>query len=134
MPMTRGELLDAVIDDACTEIPMAYPRPDQRDKRDGGIAGAQSCRGMEDAALLTHLDAATKRSRDAMARRATDYWWHRMFEIQVEWVLNVLSAAAWAHGMPPAMTPTARGLAKAAEVLGVASPDDAGEYRVTALQ
>jgi hypothetical protein len=41
-----------------------------------------------------------------------------MAEVQIEWVLNVLSSAFYAHGQKPLIPPTARGLAKAVDILG----------------
>ena len=121
MAFTRHDLLMAIIDDGTTEIPLAYPRPDQKNKREGAVAGFEACRDQDDQALLTLLDAARGRTRQAMISGAADYWWHRMFEAQVEWTLNVMSAALQAHGMEPLIPPTARGMNKAMDILGVAA-------------
>lgn len=121
MPMNRTELLDAIIDDGTTEVPMAYPRPDQRDKREGAIAGFAACRGLDDEDLKRLLAASREATGKAMASNDVRYWWHRMYELQVEWVLNVLSAAMAANGSTPPTGYTARGMLKAADVLGVAA-------------
>lgn len=117
--MDRNALLNAIIDDGIEEIRHAYPRPDQTDKREGGIAGFSACRGLDDEGLLALMGRATARREQAATARAVDYWRHRMFEAQVEWTLNVLSAAAYANGLPTLVTPTMRGLNKAADILGV---------------
>lgn len=121
MGFTRHDLLMAVIDDGITEIPLAYPRPDQAMKREGAIAGFEACRTLDDHGLVTLLRDARENTRSAMERRASDYWWHRMFEAQVEWTLNVLSAAMSANGLEPLTGHTARGMLKAADILGVGS-------------
>ena len=119
MAFTRHDLLMAIIDDGITEIPIAYPRPDQKDKRDGAIAGFEACRSLDDEGLLGLLERAKAKTREAMTSRSVRYWWHRMFEAQVEWTLNVLSAAMHAHGLEPLVPPTVRGMNKAMDVLGV---------------
>lgn len=127
MPMNRNDLLNAICDDAITEIPLAYPRPDQNNKREGAIAAFEDCRGKSDEeiqALLVqaqvHIHARTQSK--PLHDRQTDiinYWYWRMYELQVEWVLNVLSAARAANGLVPLTAYTARGVLKAADILGV---------------
>ena len=121
MPMSHVDLLNAIIDDGTTEIPLAYPRPDQADKREGAIAGFEACRGLDDAALLALHARAQRETREAMASGDRRYWWHRMYEAQVEWTLNVVSAARHAHGLPTLIAPTLRGMNKAIDILGVAA-------------
>lgn len=48
-----------------------------------------------------------------------DYWYHRYYTLQIEWVLNVLSAAYYNENKPVLITPTVRGMIKAANILGV---------------
>lgn len=121
MPMDRQNLLNAIIDDGVTEIPLAYPRPDQKDKREGGIAGFEACRGLDDDGIVSLLAQARDRTAKAMTTTDPGYWHHRMYELQIEWVLNVLSAAATANGMKAPAGYTARGMLKAADVLGIAA-------------
>ena len=120
MPMSHIDLLNAVIDDGMTEIPIAYPRPDQADKREGALAGFEACRGLDDTALVALLEKAQVATRTAMTSQDARYWWHRMYEAQIEWTLNVISAARHAHGMPTLIAPTARGMTKAVDILGLA--------------
>lgn len=127
MPMDRNELLNAVIDDGIEECRHTYLRPDQRDKLQGALEGFEACRGKSDEELLETLQRYDALVRAKMEQRAGDYWRHRMAMLQVEWTLNVLSAAAHAHGRPTAVTPTARGMMKAAQILGVAGNSDAGQ-------
>ena len=120
MPMTREELLDAIIDDGIEECRHTYLRPDQREKLEGCLEGFDACRGGSDQALLALLAARTAEVHDMMeARIMKDYWRKRCAVLQIAWTLNVLSAAAYAHGRAPLIPPTSRGMAKAAEILGV---------------
>lgn len=119
MPMDRNELLNAIIDDGVYEIETSYTRLDQRMKRDGGVAGFEACRGKSDEDLLRLLATAKDGASAACREQAADYWWHRMYEAQVEWTLNVLSAAMHANGVEPLTGYSARGVIKAADILGV---------------
>lgn len=119
MPMDRNELLNAIIDDGIYDIVTNYTRPAQRMKREGGIAGFEACRGLDDAALLSLQREARRRRSAAYAADASDYWWHRTYEAQVDWTINVLSAAMHANGIKPIGGYSARGMIKAADILGV---------------
>lgn len=120
MPMTREELLDAIIDDGVEECRHTYLRPDQREKLEGCLEGFEACRGRTDGELLELLAARTAQVHDMMAAGTTaGYWRARCAVLQIAWTLNVLSAAAYAHGRAPLIPPTSRGMAKAAEILGV---------------
>lgn len=117
--MDYQSFLNAIIDDGITEIPLAYPRPEQKDKRDGAIAGFNACRGLVYEQIGELLVQARTEREAAAARNETRYWWHRMYEAQIEWVLNVLSAVALNQGLPTLIPPTYRGIMKAADILGV---------------
>jgi hypothetical protein len=62
---------------------------------------------------------ADARTRQKMAEQASDYWYWRCYQLEVEWVANVLSAILNAQGLPIIATVTARGMMKAAEIIGV---------------
>lgn len=119
MPMNREDLLNAIIDDGITEVLLAYQRPDQKQKRDGAVAAFEACRMKSDKELLVLMENAREEAKQAMHGRAEDYWWHRMYELQVEWTLNVLSAAMYANDMTPIINPTQRGMNKAIDILGI---------------
>jgi len=122
MPMSRNELLNATIDDGIYEITTIYTRPNQKIKREGGIAGFEACRGKSDEELLALLRQAKLNTRRVKDEEGVEqYWGAVMYERQIEWTLNVLSAAMHAHNMPPLIPPTALGLRKAIDVLGIQS-------------
>jgi hypothetical protein len=52
-------------------------------------------------------------------KASQDYWWYRYYELQVEWVCNVLSAILQNQGWPVIVTPTVRGAMAAANIVGV---------------
>jgi hypothetical protein len=119
--MDRNDLLNSVIDDGIEEVRHLYTRPDQKDKHDGAMEGFEACRGLSDSKLLALFKQAQANTLAARAAQAKDYWRVRYKELQVEWVLDVLSAAMLNDGQQPLITPTGRGMKKAADILGVAS-------------
>ncbi len=120
MPMDRNDFLNAVIDDGIEKVRQSYTRPDQRQKRDGAMAGFEACRGLDDVALLTLLKRARVDTEGARKAPVQNYWFLRLFEAQIEWTLNVLSAAMYEHGQTPLIAPTLRGRRRAAAILNPA--------------
>lgn len=119
--MDRASFLNAIIDDGIEDIRLNYQRPDQAMKKEGGIAGFSECRGLSDEDLLKLFERAKARRIAAQNSQDHDYWRHRMYELQVEWVLNVLSAAAYNQGLKMLVPPTVRGMTKAGDILGFSS-------------
>jgi hypothetical protein len=115
--MPYADFLNAVIDDGLDEVRRTYLRPDQAAKRDGAIRGFEECRGLDADALLDLMDRARVETAAKRRAQAPDYWFWRMRESQVEWVLNVVNAANYEHGRPVNFPPTARGMSKAIDVL-----------------
>jgi hypothetical protein len=121
MPMNRNELLNAIIDDGIEGVRHEYSGLDQRMKRAGSIEGFERCRGMADEELLSLLQIAKQNTIQARQIVAVDYWRVRYVELQVEWVLQVLSAARYSKDLPPipSIPVMGRALRKAADILGV---------------
>jgi hypothetical protein len=118
--MPYRDFLNAVIDDGIEEVREAYAKPGDAGKRDGAIRGFEECRGREPSELLLLQAEADRAVHDKRVAQAADYWYWRYRALQVGWVLNVLSAAEHAAGREPHVPPTARGMLKAADILGVA--------------
>lgn len=115
--MEYETFLTKVIDDGIEAAKKSYAsRPD---KLRGALAGFESCRGKSPAELRSALDMAEKATQAARICRADNYWEVRCFEAEIEWVCNVVSAAMASQHAPTIVVPTARGLMKAADVLGV---------------
>lgn len=117
--ITLNDILNAVIDDGTSEMRLVYTAPRHRIKLEGGIAGFEACRGKEPAEIGRMLVDARERSRRAREIQAADYWYHRYYEAEVEWVANVLSVALVYLGQQPIAEPTVRGHIKYAEILGL---------------
>lgn len=112
--------LGRIIDDGIAAV-----RIDYKDREpywtEGAVAGFEACRGLTVIELTELLIRARRVGQRAFRQRTNvaRYWRVRAFESEVEWVCNVVSAALWNVGAPPIITPTARGVMKAAEILGV---------------
>jgi hypothetical protein len=118
--MSYADFVARIIDDGIQSCRDAYPAPEQDEKREGAIRGFEDCRGKTPDELLVLKAEADRTVMQKMLERTADYWYWRYRSLQVEWVLNVLSAAEHANGRPVHVPPTARGLRKAADILGVA--------------
>ena len=119
--MPYADFLNAVIDDGIEECREAYMAPEDSLKREGAVRGFEDCRGKSPREILALRDEADSTVREKMLAKAPDYWSWRYRALQVEWVLNVLSAAEYAQGRKPYVNPTARGLGKAVDILGLRS-------------
>jgi len=124
--MPYQDFLNAIIDDGIESCREAYAGPADAERREGAIRGFEDCRGKTPAELLALKAEADRAIHDKMLEQAADYWFWRYRSLQVDWTLNVLSAAAHAHGRPAYVAPTARGMLKAADILGVAMPSSLG--------
>jgi hypothetical protein len=124
MPMSHNDLLNAIIDDGLEEVRQTYTNLvyRQRLKRQGAIEGFESCRGKTEEELLQLLQRVKQDTIQAVQLTAPDYWRVRYIELQVEWVLMVLSAARYGQGLSPipSIPVMGRALRKAADILGVA--------------
>jgi hypothetical protein len=87
--------------------------------RAGAVAGFEACRLKTPAELSILLGDARDRTQAAWRAKAADYWYHRCFEGEVEWVCNVLSAVLMNMGLPIIIQPTVRGTLRAAEIVGI---------------
>jgi hypothetical protein len=115
--MEYEKFLTKVIDDGIEAAKKSYAtRPD---KLRGAVAGFESCRGKSPEELRAALESARKATMVARVCKADNYWEVRCFEAEIEWVCNVVSAAMASQNAPTIVSPTARGLMKAADVLGV---------------
>lgn len=120
--MDWNSFTNKIIDDGIAAARESYARPEQASKLAGAIAGFEACRGRTPAELAEILEEANKDcdlAREGQAARP--YWYYRCFANEVEWVCNCVSAALANEGLPTIVPPTARGVLKAAEVLGVKS-------------
>lgn len=92
------------------------------DKLDGSLAGFDHCAGKTPEQLAAVLVDARADASEAHRAEAANYWYWRCREAEIEWVCNVVSAMLMNEGLPTIIPPTARGVTKAAEILGVAEP------------
>lgn len=118
-PVNTQEFLTRVIDDGIEAATRDYDGENHRQKREGSIAGFEACRGLEPNSLRELLRRASEQTSNARVFDRQKYWWYRCFELEVEWVCNVVSAALMNSGEPVIITPTARGIIQAAKILGV---------------
>lgn len=86
-------------------------------KLKGAVAGFKACESMSPWEIGVLLSESRKATLAASGSKAENYWEIRCFELEVEWVANVISAALKIDPLAPI---TARAYMKVAEILGVA--------------
>lgn len=126
------DFLNAVIEGGIEGAKRDYALSSQRPIREGSIAGFEACRGKNPSEIAALLKEAREKAHRALhtahilriGETEDRYWWARGFELEVEWVANVVSAALWNAGLPVIVPPTARGVMRAAEILGVKGESD----------
>jgi len=137
--MSYNQFLTRVIDEGIEAVKIDYA--DAENKREGSIAGFEACRGLDPTQLGDLFFTASKNMTDYARDHieldriihdngftmVQDYWWYRCYQSEVEWVCNVVSAMLQNEGTEPILShlPTARGVFKAAEILGVKEEDNA---------
>lgn len=127
---TYVQLLDRVISDGIAEVQEAYKDADDPDgtrhhqqKRVGAIAGFEACRGKQPTEIVAlynsmHRDSYVTASVGVhSADNTRRHYYQRYYELQLEWVLNVLSVGLSRPLL--AHLPTYRGAMKYAEIVGV---------------
>ena len=119
---TYDEFLTRVIDDGIAAANADYAQPFQAPMRAGAISGFEACRSCTPAELVDLLTAKNRECIPARDEPIEDYWRIRCAALEIEWVCNVVSAFLVNEGQPPltGYLPTARGMLKAAEIIGVA--------------
>jgi hypothetical protein len=121
MAMTHEAFLEQMINEGIDSVRKHWPSPEQTHKREGSIAGFEACRGKNPAQLKELLIKAGEEREAAHRRGAKDYWYHRYYEIQIEYVCNAISVGLVQQGQPPIVPPTYRGLKRVADIVGVAA-------------
>jgi hypothetical protein len=111
------DFLTRVIDDGIAAATLDYK--DDPDKLKGAVAGFEACRSKDPTALAQALADARTKTQDAYRDQAENYWETRCFEAEIEWTCNCVSAMLMNQGLTTIVPPTARGVMKAAEILGV---------------
>src|SRR6266404_1999518 len=114
--MDYWKFLGRVIDDGIAAAKADYAKPRQKDQLEGSIAGFEACRKKAPLELKNLLEMARQQTRSARVQEAENYWWFRCYELEIEWVCNVVSAAMMNQGAGQIVPPTGRGLMKAAEI------------------
>jgi hypothetical protein len=119
--MNYDQFLERVINDGVEAAKADYTKPRQQPHLHGSVAGFEACRyktPVQLAVLLQEAETATRESRHAKDEPDT-YWFKRCYELEIEWVCNVVSAMLHNQGQTVIVPVTARGMMKAAEIVGV---------------
>lgn len=113
-----NDFLNRIIDDGIDAVQIDYK--DSPDKLRGAIAGFEACRDKNPGELAQLLTDARKAQHEAYRDLdVNDYWRVVCYAAEIEWTCNCVSAALANEDQPVIVMPTARGMMKAAEILGI---------------
>jgi hypothetical protein len=119
--MNYNEFLSRIIDEGIDAAKSDYTDPKDKLRLDGSIAGFEACRGKQPNELVEVWQKANDNMNNAFHEEKNDYWWYRCFQLEVEWVCNVVTAMLMNEGFnEPLLSwlPTTNGVIKAATILG----------------
>lgn len=119
--MDYYEFLNRVIDEGIAAATADYTEPDDKQRLEGSIAGFNACRNLLPEQLVEIWTGAGKLVNVAFGDPEENYWYHRCFQMEVEWVINVVSAMLINEGQDALLSwlPTVNGMTKAASIIGV---------------
>jgi hypothetical protein len=113
------ESLCFIIEDGIQAARESYSKPSDSLKLAGAIRGFEDCRGKSPFGLKFLLAEVILEEQQARLGESPDYWFHRCRSLEVRWVCNVLSCILVVNGFAPISGMTARGMIKAADIIGV---------------
>jgi hypothetical protein len=121
--MEYYEFLKRIIDEGIDAAKADYTDPNDKQHLDGSIAGFEACRNKLPEELVQVWTDVSKQVNMAFGDPEENYWYHRCYQLEVEWVINVVSAMLVNEGQDPLLSwlPTANGMMKAASIIGVQS-------------
>lgn len=119
--MEYFSFLERLIDESIEAAKADYGTdPKWENQLQGSLAGFEACRGKSPDGLVevfSEVSGYLKSSYDGTDNR--QYWWFNCYKLEVEFVMNVVSAVMVNSGMQPLLSwlPTSRGMMKAATIL-----------------
>lgn len=126
--MDYQKFLSEVIKGGIKGAKRDYRRVGQKVILKGSIAGFEACRNKNPIELAKLLEESGKKSQglfrtkfNPTTKELNKYWEARGFTLEVEWVCNVVSAMLMNEKKPTIIPPTARGMIRASEIVGVAN-------------
>lgn len=124
--MNYSEFLNTAIEKGIKAAAKDYTEPNQKDKLEGSVAGLNACRDLAPVRLIEILKMAKEQTHEAyikevdtLPKQADEkrYWYYRCYELEVEWICNVVSAMLMNEGMDVIIPPTAHGVLMADSIL-----------------
>lgn len=115
--MKYEQFLEEIINGGIEGCKQDYSGPNDKDRLEGSIAGFEACRGKNPQQLFEEYSKASKLAEEAFSLLVENYWYFRCFQMEVEWVCNVVSAGTKIQLL--SWLPTTAGVMRAGKILGV---------------
>ena len=119
-PEIYRQFLEEVIHDGMIAARSDYDPDKKASELEGSLQGFEACKGKTPEEIYELYLGANKQSLNAYREEIErgEYWRIRCRALEIEWVLNVVSALRHLFLEPPLIPVTARGMVKAIEVRG----------------
>lgn len=113
--MDYNTFLNCTIDEGIKGATADYKDRKDKDHLEGSIAGFEACRNLSPDELRDMFKTAHEYVDSAYRNRVDNYWYFRCYQLEIEWVLNVVSAMLMREGKSPLLShlPTANGMRQA---------------------
>jgi len=99
--MDIQEFISKVIERGKVAAKRDYTDAKDKDRLDGSLAGFEACRGLDEEGVLDLFRTANKYKNEAWRDQVDNYWYFVCYALEVEWVLNCISAKNKIEGKPP---------------------------------
>lgn len=117
MAISIEEFTALVIGDGIQSAKEEFSDLSESESLEGALLGYARCRGKNPEELRLLLAEAQAASHRAESEKASDYWFIRSEELEIEWVCNCLSVLMGNRRMQPIMQPTMSAALKAREII-----------------
>lgn len=119
--MQYHDFLNKVIDEGIEAATNDYIEEKYKLHLEGSIAGFEACRNKTPSELLEIWEECQEYILKVPGNRKDmdKYWWFKCYQLEVEWVCNVISVVLIYEGKPPILSwlPTFNGMLKAASII-----------------
>lgn len=88
--MTQG-FVNRLVSNAMNSVAQTYSQPGQREKLEGSLAGLNACLNQKLEGLREVLAEINEYVHLAAKERWENYWWFRLYQAQVEFIINRVS-------------------------------------------
>jgi len=117
--MNYSAFLKEIIKQGIEKAKEDYPEVKSKDELNGSLAAFKACKSKEPEELKEVFNEVTGYTHKAYFQRAKEYKWFVAYQLEVEWICNVVSARLVKEGKEALFNrmPTPNGVIKAEKIM-----------------